>query len=598
VALLVAGLFLGSDDPARRSRVRTIVLITPDTLGRTHVGAYGARDGPSLTPRMDGLAASGRRFTAARAPVPLTLPAHAAMLGGAPPPVMGVRTNAAQPLPGPEERSHPLLAERLREARWRTGAFVSAGVLASHYGLDQGFETYDDEGLDASGGYSVTERAGEETVRRALAWIRSLPGSDHAFLWVHLFEPHAPYSEDGTYAGGVAHVDRVVGELLDGLREAGRGEAVVLLAADHGESLGALGEASHGMLLGDATLEVPFLLHVPGEMTAVDDRAVRLEDVAPTLAALAAVPWPAPASPFHGTDVLGASPPAGRHVAESFYAHQVHGWAQVVAVHDGDRALIDLGEGRWLELASAPPGEAQVGTAPVGDPAWARRLGDVLAQYKNLEQGPSRPAGDAPGYYSGGGGVTSFLDPTANARLPDPYRMIGVHARLDGVKAVLANRGAPTRALVTAREELERLRRSDPGNPEAAFLRGRALIRLAERADLDPELLAAGTEALLESMRLGRRAVSTVLVAVDAEARQGLKLGGRAEAARRGLALLDRLEADLGQPDCRLLLLRARLLGDLGTREAAEARAAACRAAAALCRRPSDERPYRATCGP
>lgn len=597
-AAVAAGLLLWPGGAPSARRVRTLVLITPDTLGRTHVGAYRQQAGPSLTPRMDALAAAARRFTAARAPVPLTLPAHAAMLCGAPPPAMGVRTNAAQPFPGPEERAHPLLAERLRAAHWRTGAFVSAGVLARHYGLDQGFETYDDEGLDVVSGYSVTERAGEETVQRALAWLRALPGSDHAFLWVHLFEPHAPYAEDGTYSGGVAHVDRIVGTLLDGLDTMGRGEAAVLLVADHGEALGELGEASHGMLLGDATLDVPFLLRVPGQPADVDDREVRLEDVAPTLAALAGVPWPTAPSPFHGVDVLGRRMAPGRHVSETLYPHQLHGWAQLVAVHDGQRALLDLGEGRWRELASEAPGRAQVGTSPVSDAEWARRLGEVLAQYKGLEAGPAPRGGDAPGYYGAGGGLTTFLDPAENARLPDPYRQIGNHARLDAVKAVLGNPDIPTRSLVAARDELERLRQGDPGDPEAAFLRGRLLVRMAARAQEDPELLAAARDALLEAMRLGRRGASTVLVAVDAEARRGRTLGGEAEAARLGLALLDRLEADLGSPDCRLLLLRARLLDGLGTPEAALARDVACRAAKRLCARPSEAHPLRGTCGP
>ncbi|MGE0191690.1 MAG: sulfatase [Planctomycetota bacterium] len=592
-----SGLLLASgcgepDDPT--TGVRTIVLVTPDTLGRRHVGAFAPQGGPGVTPQIDALAAQAVRFTRARAPVPLTLPSHACMLAGTPPPLTGIRTNAAPPLPPAEARSFPLLAERLRAAGWRTGAFVSAAVLAKAYGLDQGFEVYDDEGLDDPAGYSVRERAGERTVDRALDWIGSIAPAHPAFVWVHLFEPHAPYTEDGTYLGGVARVDRIVGALLQGLEARGRGDAVILLVADHGEALGELGESSHGLLLSDATLDVPFLLRAPGLAPGTDDREVRLEDVAPTLAALAGVAWPAPATRWHGYDVRGPSPPAGRLASESLYAHQLYGWAQLAGIRLEEETSVLAGEGRWRRVRrtdAAGPGLA------AHEAPRAAAL-DQLASYMLLDPGTHQGGGTAPGYYGGDGGTASFLTAEANARLPDPYEMIASHDRLDAVKAATGGPSASSRALRGGLAELSRLAAADPQNPEIPFVRARVLAALAAHEGEDVTLLEASREAALEALRLGRGGVGTILVAVDAEARIGRARDGAEAGARAGLALLDRLEAALGEADCQLLVLRARFLADVPGEEASRARDAACARARARCTRPSEQRRLEGACAP
>ena len=594
--VFAVGLLLGSgcgDPDASADGVRTIVLLTPDTLGRRHVGSYTEGAAPRVTPRIDALAAQAVRFTNARAPVPLTLPSHTCMLTGTPPPLTGVRTNAAAPIPAAGERAFPLLAERLQATGWHTGAFVSAAVLAKAYGLDQGFDTYDDEGLDDPAGYSVRERAGERTVDRALDWVGRLPEGGKAFLWVHLFEPHAPYAEDGTYLGGVAHVDRIIGSLLDGLQARGRGDAVVLLVADHGEALGELGESSHGLLLSDATLEVPFLLRAPGVAAGLDDREVRLEDVAPTLARLAAIDWPAPSTPFHGHDVRGAPPPAGRLVSESLYAHQLYGWAQLAGLADADSLQIEAGASRWHGVARA------AGTSSTAAPLAhaSTEAAAIIARYKGMDDGSARSGGSAPGYYGGDGGAASFLAPEANAQLPDPYERIASHDRLDAVKGATASPRATTEALRGGLAELSRLAAEDDRNPEIPFLRARILATLARSRGDDESLWEASREAALAALRLGRGGVGTILVAVDSEAGRARVAGGLEAGARAGLALLDRLEAALGHEDCRLHLLRAGLLADVPGDEALRAREEACARAREACHRPSEQRLLERACG-
>ncbi len=583
-ALAAALAWFASADraPTAERGARTIVLITPDTLNRRQVGVYGPPDVPSGTPRLDALAAASLRFVDARTGVPMTLPAHTSMLSGVPPTVHGVRTNAAAPLPPAGHRPHPLLAERLSENGWRCGAFVGAAVLHRTYGLDSGFEHYDDDGLDDLSGLHVRERAGETTVDRALAWLGRLDRDERAFVWVHLFEPHAPYAEDGTYAGGVRHLDAIVGRLLDGLTAGARGDAIVMLVADHGESLGEHGEATHGVLLSDAVLDVPFLLHAPDVAPDTDSRPARVEDVAPTLARLAGCPWPEPASPFHGHDLLGGSSlPPDRHVAESLYANQLHGWAQLVGARDATRSLVDLGEGRWIEApAGAPFGHA------AGDDT-TRRLAETIAAYRRIERVAPSAAGDAPTHYGGSGGRATFLDAADNARLPSPFERIDTHARLDAVRAALAATSIPLRALRAAADELARLAAADPRNPEIAFVRARALAALAGSEGENVGGLTAARDAALDAIRLGRRGAPAALVAIDAEARRARAVDGPVAGARAGVDLLDRLHADFGETDCRLLLLRVRLLAEIPGPSAAREREATCREARRRCGPPA-----------
>ncbi len=303
----------------------TIVLVTVDTLRRDRVSTY-APEGATVrvvTPNFDAIAGAGVVFEDARTPVPLTLPGHAVMLTGLPPAVLGIRVNAHGRLPAPEGRDYALLTERLRDAGWRTGAFVSAEPLVAAYGLDQGFDVYDDEGLEAAdgGGLAFRERPGEETVGRALAYLDGLEATDRVFLWVHLFEPHAPYAPDAPatvppearYDLDVLKADAIVGRLVAGLEARGRGDAALLLTADHGEALGELGERTHGLLLGDAVCRVPFLLRAPGLAPGRRSDPVDLADVAPTLAGLAGLAPlpPRPASVADTTSCRARRPRRG-----------------------------------------------------------------------------------------------------------------------------------------------------------------------------------------------------------------------------------------------------------------------------------------------
>ena len=272
-----------------------VVLVTIDTLRADRVG-------PALTPSIEALAHRGTRFTNARSSAPLTLPAHTSIMTGLLPPGHGVRLNGVHRL----GEGTPTLARVLQSAGYRTGAFVGAYVLDRRFGLDRGFDTYDDEipkSTDATGSLEA-ERRGDVVAARAIAWLRSLPDDGRPFfLWMHLYDPHAPYTpppewlaraRGQAYDGEVAFADAQLGALLDAAKATGDAKrTLTVVVGDHGESLGEHGEAAHGMLLYEAALRVPLVLAGAGLPAVTRDEPVSLVDIFPTVAGLLGLGMPA-----------------------------------------------------------------------------------------------------------------------------------------------------------------------------------------------------------------------------------------------------------------------------------------------------------------
>lgn len=557
-----------------RSRgARTIVLVTVDTLRRDYVGAYSTSS-PARTPRMDALAASGTRFADARAPAPLTLPSHATMLSGLPPALHGARTNTASRLPPRERRAFSLLAERLSNDGRRCAAFVSAGPLVKWYGLDAGFETYDDGDLDDRTGDLYAERTGDKTVERALSWVRSLPTSERAFLWVHLFEPHEPHpaglsAADG-YRADVEAADAAVGFLLDGLSAAGRGDAVVCVASDHGEALGDAGEESHGFLLPESVLRVPLILRGPGVPEGVvRDDPVALSDLKPTLEALASLsPEATAGGPDGGIDLLAERAPASRaRSAEGLHAYHQHRWAQLFSTVAAGWKLEDrgLGRERLFRLNDLGPPWQDEGAPARGNPE-AERLASALRAYRSLGDGAGSEPGAAPLGYGAGGAVGPLLDPRENAKRPDPYEVMGDAGILS---EIAAGKDLPPSAQAKRYELLLALEARDPGNPAVHFWKGYYLLR---RGEASP-----AAEAFARALALGRVDGDTLRLAMGARADAGDRKGA--------LSLLATYEPRL-YPDVRVHLLAAALWRDEGDPEKEKE---ACRKAVAASRSPRDE---------
>jgi arylsulfatase A-like enzyme len=264
-----------------------VVLITIDTLRADALGFAGNRR--AATPVLDRLASQGRVFPNAHAHNVVTLPSHANILTGLYPYQHGIRDNSGFRLPA----SVPTLATVLKGAGYATGAFVGSFPLDSQFGLDRGFDAYDDRYPEGSHPESFVfpERRGSEVVGAALAWWRQQKGKPR-FLWVHLFDPHAPYAPPEPFAarfakepylGEVAAVDSFLQPLLGPFLEGKEKPALVVVTADHGEALGEHGELTHGLFAYEPTLKVPLVLWGRGVQPGRDGRWARHVDVFPTV---------------------------------------------------------------------------------------------------------------------------------------------------------------------------------------------------------------------------------------------------------------------------------------------------------------------------
>ena len=391
-AALVAWLCCPAREGVRREAGLDVLLVTVDTLRADALGAYG-RVG-ARTPRMDGLAAQGVRFDFAHAHNVVTLPSHANILSGRYPFDHGVRENSGFRFP----RGVETLATLLRARGYRTAAFVSAFPLDSRFGLDAGFEVYDDRlgDSDATPDFHMQERPGARTVETARAWLDATPGP--RFCWVHVYEPHSPYAPPfawqgrvpSAYDGEVAATDDALAPLLDPLLAQGASSrTLVVLTADHGEGLGEHGEATHGIFAYETTLRVPLVLHAPRLLSPrVVAEGARHVDILPTVLDALALPVP---EGLAGRSLLAAA--QGREGAGSPPSHfesltpaLTRGWAPVHGVVRDRLKYVDLPLPELYDVAADPKEEVNL---------VARRPGprDTLrALVQSLRAGDGGPA--------------------------------------------------------------------------------------------------------------------------------------------------------------------------------------------------------------
>jgi arylsulfatase A-like enzyme/Tfp pilus assembly protein PilF len=282
-ALLAVSACGGPPQPDRTAPpVRpSILLVTMDT---TRADSIGPEAAGIETPAFNALAARGRRFRAAYATIPETLPSHTSLMTGLYPAGHGVHENART-----LSSTHPVLAEQLQKSGYRTAAFVSSFVLARRFGLARGFDVYDDEQPAGR-----AERTAIETTAAALAELRT-SSTRPRFIWVHYFDPHYPYTppepflsryRTAPYLGEVASMDHELGRLVTAFEEQVAREghpAAIAVVADHGEGLGDHGESQHGHLLYQSTMHVPLIFAGAGISAGVNDTPVSTRRVYHTL---------------------------------------------------------------------------------------------------------------------------------------------------------------------------------------------------------------------------------------------------------------------------------------------------------------------------
>lgn len=405
LALAMAALCPGcSTQPGRRAAPPqpNVILITIDTLRADRLGCYGNRS--IDTPAMDSLARDGVVFRRAIAQVPLTVPSHAAILTGTYPVWNGVRDWSDANL----SSTVPTLAEIFKSQGYTTAAFVSAFVLDSMWGLGRGFELYDD-GFKAEEYKSMRhfglERRADETVQRAIAWLEARPSAPF-FLWLHLYDPHAPYRPpepfkshyaERPYDGEVAYTDQQLGRFFAFLKSKGLySTSLILLASDHGEALGDHQEQQHGFFIYNSTVHVPLVVRFPdGFVPAQRDipGVVNLVDIAPTLTQFCGFPS-SQLSSFQGKSLLpliqkssSTTPRSG--YSESLYPRNSFGWHSLYGLETESYHYIEAPREELYDLRM-DPGESR--NIIRREPALAAALRENLRDMRSRFQRPQEAA--------------------------------------------------------------------------------------------------------------------------------------------------------------------------------------------------------------
>jgi arylsulfatase A-like enzyme/Flp pilus assembly protein TadD len=337
-----------SSPPGRRN----VILVSVDTLRADYLSCYGSKE--ASTPSFDRIAREGLLFENAASVAPTTLPAHASLLTGTSPFEHWVHDNVGFRL----RQDLPTLASTLKARGYRTGGFVGSFILDKKFGLARGFDVYSDETPETDRG--LRERRGEKVLEDALAWI----GSEDAvpfFAFLHFYDPHRPYAPPApfelSYRGEVSYVDSLLQRLLAFLDARGLSESTVLVVtADHGESLGEHGEDTHGFFLYQSTLHVPLLIRAPairhGERASALARTI---DIAPTVLELLGVEAP---SSFEGVSFVSATGEVETRdveaYAETFVPRLHYGWSELRSLRRGNWKLILAPRSELYDLDSDP----------------------------------------------------------------------------------------------------------------------------------------------------------------------------------------------------------------------------------------------------
>ena len=474
------------DRPGERWNV---LLVSLDTTRPDYLHACGV--GPVPTPALDRVRGDGFVFSSMISPAPITLPSHASLLTGKNPNRHGVRENTEYALPERETS----IAEVLARSGYRTQAFVSTFILDARFGLAQGFSAYVDDLSGPDVPIETTELTGAITAGRATEWISRYASARRSgredrpfFLFLHLFDAHAPYAPPSPYreafasdpyAGELAYQDACLGLVLDRLEAEGEASrTLVWVVSDHGESRGAHGEETHSLFIYDVTQRAVSLLRLPPaenryraeEPRMVIDDVTALVDVGPTLLDLLALP---PLPEVDGKSAIpllrGERDPDRVVYCEAYSPFISYRWSPLLGVRSHDwkyiRApypelydlLADPGEER--NLASARPEIARglsaqldtfLGSAPdsAGANAYREASEEEIARLRSL------------GYIAGTRRSQAEENVDMSA-LPDPKRQIAFFRQSFQTAQALLLRGKTADAIA----EFEEAARLDPGNP-------------------------------------------------------------------------------------------------------------------------------------
>lgn len=496
----VAGRYSNSKAPGK-NQPRSLLLISVDTTRADHLEPYGSKT--VKTPTLMAIAENGVMFEKAYAVAPLTLPTHTTINTGIYPDRHGVHNNGIHHA-APKLKT---LAEYAKEAGFHTGAFVSAAVLDRRYGLNQGFDHYDDDLSTSRTRHPrvVPDRPAEATIASFLKWMENLDNDAPFFAWLHFYDPHANYNppppfrdtyRDSLYDGEIAYLDDQIGKLLKHPRLAPDGQHPVglILLGDHGESLGEHGERTHGILAYDATLRIPFLMRLPGlPKGIVVHWPASQVDVLPTALSWLGIDAPAQGS-VDGLDLFShlrnRKPPPQREIlSESHLPFYSYGWAKLNVTRHGSIKYIEAPEPEIYDLDRDPRELTNVVSADPGrQHDMERALSERAKVFAPVEADLALTADaiedlQALGYVAGS---TPVVDgPRAN-----PMKMIGEHVALERARSLMRNKLFPQ-----ALKVLTQARAADPRNITILTEIVRALMILERYKEADTTLKEAQSYA-------------------------------------------------------------------------------------------------------
>lgn len=489
------------------------VLITIDTTNAAALDLYGVDRG--LTPRLMDMSKECVVFDRAHTVAPMTLPAHVSMMTGLYPIRHGVRENGLMQLTGEAET----LAEIASEAGFQTAAFISALVLSGFYGIDQGFDVFNEPpSVPTKGVPGHSKRTAENVTDAAIEWLRGRDEKRPFFLWIHYFDPHHPYdppaefiekAKGNLYRAEVASMDHHIGRLFDELEaRVGFDKLTMAIVADHGEAFGAHGEPSHSAFCYQATVHVPMLLRFADGRRAGtrSDEVVSVVDLFPTLLGELGL-GPGPESDGLSLAQATVSDDRGVYV-ESYSGFLNYGWSPLAGWIDGRGKYLHSSKQEYYDLES-DPGEL-TNLAPSGNVELERytRALENIARLPRLASKSDVELSDdqirqlrALGYAAAGDGGVALPDPLDPSERPAPVDRAEQYAKF--VKGLgLAQSGRNKAAIKLLREVVA----ENPGNLYALETLGGALLadtRVEEAVEVFESLLTRGPDRYLTRISLG-----------------------------------------------------------------------------------------------
>jgi len=367
IFICFVSVFSRAENKAKKTGEMNILLVTLDTTRADRIGCYGYKE--AKTPNLDSIALNGVMFSNAYCQVPLTLPSHCSILTGTYPLYHQVRNNGFYYLT-PE---YLTLAEILKERGFKTAAFVSSFTVDSRFGIDQGFDFYDDKFIEGEVLKNFrSERKADKVFASFSHWLDEY-FSQKFFCWIHFFDPHVPYDppppfreefSERPYDGEIAYMDHYIGKMLDKLKEKNVFDnTLIILIGDHGEAFGEKGEIDHGFFIYDVTLRVPVIFYSQNYLPkglAINAR-VRLIDIMPSILEMLTIPV--------GKEVQGVSLLPyieGRRrddlpsYIETYSPRENHGCSELIGLINGEWKYIQAPKPELYNLKSDPQEEKNV----------------------------------------------------------------------------------------------------------------------------------------------------------------------------------------------------------------------------------------------